>query len=172
MALALACPPEAFAERVGTWTELPADSSSAVSATVASEIGLGGGPNAYKLGAIYDFSLNGPLLLSVAGAVAVAGEGLGLHLAPGVRFLAPMEGLPWIPYGSAALAVDLLGENVRTDHTLGLGVKLGGGLQYFFSRELAVAPEVTLTAGVITGEGSSERSFAIDALVSLVYRLP
>jgi len=170
--LLAAAPTVARAQHVGTWTELPAPSSSTVGATVATGLAVSGGPHTYKVGVDYDYTLTGPLLLALHGAAALAGDGVGLHLAPGVRYLLPQEGLPWIPYGRAALAVDILGANVETDAGFGIGVKLGAGLQYHFVKDLAVGPELTLTYGALAGDGGSRSALAADVLIALSHRLP
>ena len=92
--LLLGAPADAFAQaeqRIGTWTELPIESSSTVSAVLDSGVSLSGHPRTYKIGADYDFAINGPLLLSLTGTLAFAGEGVGVHAAPGVKYLLPVD---------------------------------------------------------------------------------
>jgi len=171
----LVAPTDAFcqaAQGLGTWTELPIESSSTVSAVLNSGLGLAGHPQTYKVGADYDFAINGPLLLSLTGALAFAGEGVGLHAAPGVKYLLPVDGLTWLPFGRAALAIDLFGEHVGPGRDLGVGLKLGAGLQYWFDKSIAVAPEVALTSGIVAGDGGSEEAHALDVSISVAYRLP
>ncbi len=172
--LAVVYPTSALAqqEHSGAWTDLPEESSSTLSVVVDTGMGIREHPHTYKLGGDYDFSINGSLLLSITGLVSFAGEGVGAHIAPGVKYLMPFEGLAFIPYGRAALAVDLLGDNVAVNHDLGLGLKLGAGLQYWFDKEFSVAPEISLTTGVVSGDGDTLNATAWDIAVSFAYRLP
>ncbi len=174
IALALAAPLTAFAEpnHVGTWTELPQESEGAVAAVLDSGLGMTMHPHTYKVGADYDYSINGSLLLSLTGLVAFAGEGIGGHVAPGVKYLMPFEGLAFLPYGRAALAVDMFGDKVSAGADLGVGLKLGAGLQYWFDREFSVAPEVAYTTGVVSGAGDTRSGAAIDVSIAFGYRLP
>ena len=174
VALALIAPLPAFAQpnHIGTWTDLPSESEGAVSAVLGSGLGMTRHPNTYKLGADYDYSINGSLLLSLTGMVAFAGEGIGGHLAPGVKYLLPFEGLAFLPYGRAALAVDLFGDHVGGAEDLGIGLKLGAGLQYWFDREFSVAPELAYTTGVVSGGGQAEGASVVDVSIAFGYRLP
>ena len=173
LAAAIAVAPSARAQQteLGTYVEVPAEGSSTFTATVGSAIGIAAIPDSYRLGLDYEFGLNGPLLLDVGGAVGLAGNALDIHLAPGAKYLLPMEGLAWVPYGKATLAIDLMGGDAA-ERNIGLGIKLAGGLSYWFLREAAVGAELGFTTGIATGGGDSIGAFALDALVTASYRLP
>jgi hypothetical protein len=173
-ALLLIAPASADAQptHLGTWTDLPQESEGAAAIVVDTGLGMTRHPHTYKLGAEYDYSINGSLLLSVTGLAAFAGEGIGVHVAPGVKYLLPFDGLAFIPYGRAALAVDLFGNNVAVNQDLGVGLKIGAGLQYWFDREFSVAPEFGLTTGVVSGDDGSQNASVIDLSIALGYRLP
>lgn len=174
-ALALGIPAGAGAQpsHVGTWTELPQESEGAAAALFGAGLGMTRHPHTSKLGAEYDYSINGSLVLSVQGMLAFAGEGIGAHVAPGAKYLMPFDGLAFIPYGRAALAIDRFGDNVGVNQDLGLGLKLAAGLQYWFDREFSVSPEVALTTGVVSGDGEGTPSGSVvDVVIAFGYRLP
>ena len=173
-ALALLAPGHAVAQpsHVGTWTELPPESEGAVAVVLDNGLGMTLHPHTYKVGADYDYSINGSLLLSITGLASFAGEGIGGHIAPGAKYLLPIEGLAFIPYGRAALAVDMFGDNVAQKQDLGVGLKLGLGLQYWFDREFSVAPEIAMTSGVVSGDGETQSASALDLSIAFGYRLP
>jgi len=168
--LALLAAPQAAA--LETWTELPADTTSSIGARVGSGIGVARLPRTFNLGADWDLALNGPLMLHIGGGLGIAGDVLTLHVAPGIRYLFPMDGLTWLPYGKAALAVDLLGGEGSDGNDVAVGLKLAAGMQYFFHPSIAVGPELAFTSGVAAGDDGSGGAFRVDASLSVVYRLP
>lgn len=155
-----------------TFTELAPDSSSAISARVGPGIGLARLPRTFSLAADYDLTLNGPLQLDVGVGLGLAGDVFALQLAPGIRYLLPLAGLTWIPYGKAALALDVLGGSGSAGTDLVVGLKLAVGLQYFFHRSLAVGPELGCTTGLAAGDDGSGGAFRADATIAVTYRMP
>ena len=154
-----------------TFTDLPADGTSTVAARVGPGLGFARLPRTFGIGVDYDLALSGPLQLHAGAVVGLAGDVLALRLAPGVRYLLPTDGLAWLPWVEAGLAVDLVGGSGAADTDLGVGLLLGAGLQYYFHRSLAVGPALSLVAGVASGDEGSGAAFGIDAVLAVSYRL-
>ena len=172
LATLLVAPSMASAGNFDTFVELPAEGSSSVSAVIGSAIGVTNQPRTFRFGVDYGYSVNGPLLLDVGAQVGIAGDIFLLHLAPGIRYLAPMSDLTFVPYGKVALAVDLLSGGGTPDRDLAVGIKLGAGLHYFFHEAIAIGPELSLTAGTASGDSGSDSALQVDALLTVAWRVP
>ena len=156
---------------VQSYVEIPPEGASMVAVQLGPTLPISDLPHTFMLGLAYSFSLNGPLLMELAGGVGLGGDAIVLHLAPGVRYLMPIAALPWLPYVTAALAVDMVGGGARFAHDLAVGLELAAGLRYYFLPELGVGPELNFTLGLAAGQ-ETVPAFGAAALIAVVYRLP
>ena len=135
-------------------------------------MGIANQPRTFRLGLDYDFSLNGPLHMTLGGALGLSASVFDLHVAPGVRYVHLLDDFAWVPYAKAALAVDLFAGDGKQGRDLAVGVKLAVGAHYFFHRSLAVGPELAVTSGVASGDGGTNEAVSVDALIGVTYRIP
>ncbi len=154
-----------------TYTDLPHDGTSTVGVRVGPGLGISRLPRTFSVGMDYDLALSGPLQLHAGVGAGAAGDVFALRFSPGVRYLLPVEGLAWIPWGEAGLAADLVGGTGAAGTDVAVGLQLGVGLQYYFHRTLAVGPALSFVTGVASGDSGSGTAFAVDAVLAVSYRL-
>ncbi len=140
--------------------------SSAGSVLYGPVFGITGFPGGTRLGHDYNFSLNGPLLLSVQTDLLFSGDAVGLQLVPGVKYR--LEGLmPYgmIPHVKAGLATGLyFGSAKETPVTV--TARFGPGIRYFFTRRLGVGVDWDIMMGSASGD---DRRFAFATGLALAF---
>ena len=144
--------PVGAAAQFGSHVQRVEPFSSAGTAWLGSQVGYGGLPTVTVVGHDYDYSLNGPLHLDVGGYVGFADQLLALRAAPGLKYKLMLSGLGVVPYAKANLVADLLSGEGARGHTLSLGVRLGGGVRYFFHPSMGFGAELGVVFAMAAGD--------------------
>jgi len=163
--------PAAASEFVPVVTEVEPFSSAGTVLTgnLTSFTGL---PTAYLIGHDYDYSFTGPLHLDIGAFVGFDEDLFLLRLIPGVKYKLVLPRLTFVPYAKASLAADISFGDAAGGNTLGIGLRLAGGVRHFFTRNLGMGAEVGITFGTAAGGDEASASFAAEGLVAFEYLLP
>jgi len=135
-----------------------------------SSLGMTGVPTSFVLGHAYNYSLTGPLHLDLGAFVGLYESLLVLRGVPGVKYDLHLASLPFVPYGKAGLAVDLLTGDAAGEQTLAVGVRLAAGLRQFFDRQLALGVALAPPFGLSAGD-QRQGAVGLEGLVSFEYHL-
>lgn len=171
VALGVLGAPAGAAAQFGAHVEQVEPFSSAGTGWVGSQVGLGALPTLTVIGHDYDYSLNGPLHLDVGGFVGFGEQLLALRAAPGIKYKLFLDGLGVVPYAKANLVADLLMGDGARGHSLALGVRLGGGVRYFFHPRMGFGAELGVVLGIAAGDETAS-AVGPEALVGFEYLVP
>lgn len=168
---ALAAPQQAEAQPTSLVQEIEPFSSAGTVLT-GNLTGFNGLPAAYMVGGEYDYSFTGPLLLDIGTYFGFNQELFLLRLSPGVKYKFLLPERSFVPYAKANLAADMSFGDGAGGNTLGIGLRLGGGVRHYFTRSFGMGAELGTTFGIAAGGDATTGTFALEALVAVEYMLP